>query len=70
MPPVLKNPNEKASAQERVKLVQWLTARGVTGLDRAALVRAEDNRRDTIARLIAWAHGRPKAREQISELAD
>ena len=62
MPPELKHPNEIPSAAERAKIVHWLTARGVTGPDRAALVRAGDNRRETIARLIAWARARPKAK--------
>jgi len=62
MRPVLKGPDDVPSAAERAKLVQWLTARGVTGTDRAALVRAGDSRRETIARLIAWARARPNAK--------
>ena len=62
MLPALKHPNDIPTGAERAQLVQWLTARGVTGTDRAALVRAGDSRREAVARLIAWARERPKAK--------
>ncbi len=64
MPPLLKHPNDVPTGAERAQLVQWLTARGVTGTDRASLVRAGESRRDMLARLIAWARERSHRRTQ------
>ncbi len=62
MPPVLKRPDDLPTAAERVALVQWLTARGVIGTDRAALVRAGESRRQIGGRIKDWARERPKAK--------
>ena len=61
MPPVLKHPDDLPTAAERTALVQWLTLRGVTGTDRAALVRAGESRRQIGLRIKDWARTRPKA---------
>lgn len=50
-------------AAERTKLTALLTKQGVTGQDRAALVRAGVNRERLVDDLRTWAKDRPKAKD-------
>lgn len=54
--PVTANP----TAQQRTALNTWLNAQGVTGIDRAALVRAGVSRQTIIDDIRSWAKERPK----------
>lgn len=56
----LKSSNTNPTAAERTKLVNWLNAQGVTGTDRAALVRAGVSRKTIADDIRAWAKERPK----------
>lgn len=58
-----KRKDANPTAAERTKLTALLTKQGVTGQDRAALVRAGVSRETLVDDLRAWAKARPKAQK-------